>query len=121
MRAAGRKTVRACIEAFLEQHDKDAPTATVPPGTRVATATALTMPSVPDSRAINLLFRPLTTRETAFVADGSLTHRTRKPSSLKSGARLKATANVSEFTSFFLFQRNTDKQRKARNEDVLRN
>ena len=70
MRAAGRKAVRACIEAFLEQHDKDAPTATVPPGTRVATATALTMPSVPDSRAINLLFRPLNTRETAFVADG---------------------------------------------------
>jgi hypothetical protein len=70
LRAAGRKAVRACIEAFLEQHDKEAPTATVPPGTSAATATALTMPSVPDSRAINLLFRPLTTRETAFVADG---------------------------------------------------
>jgi hypothetical protein len=66
MRAAGRKAVRACIEACLEQHDKDAPTATVPPGTRVATATALTMPSVPDSRAINFLFRP----ETACAADG---------------------------------------------------
>ena len=70
MRTAGRKDVRACIEVFLEQHDKDAQTPTVPPDTRVSTVTVLTMSSVPDNRVINLLFRPLTTRETAFVTNG---------------------------------------------------